>query len=149
MMDPSRQLCTFVLDDLYLGIPVLAVQEVIRHQPMTAVPLAPDAVVGLINLRGEIVTALDLRRRLGLAPFAAGERPMSVVVRAEGGAASLLVDRIGDVLDTDPADFEPAPETLPLHLRRYVDGVFKLPDRLLVVLDVERVLDPGPASAAA
>ena len=92
---------------------MLQVQEVIRYQAMTRVPLAPTVVSGLINLRGQIVTAIDLRRRLGLAgPADEGLHPMNVVVRTDDGAVSLLVDEIGDVVEVTDDAFEPPPETL-------------------------------------
>src|SRR6266851_5692622 len=109
-MSVSRQFCTFLVDNLFLGIEVRQVQEVIRYQEMTRVPLAAPVVQGLINLRGQIVTALDLRRRLELADRPAGQLPMNVVMRTTEGATSFLVDRIGDVLEVDENAFEPPPE---------------------------------------
>jgi len=143
MNDLSHQLCTFHVDSLYLGIEVKQVQEVIRYQRMTRVPLAPSAVSGLINLRGQIVTALDLRRRLGLHPRSTAEQPMNVVVRDGENGVSLLVDRIGDVVEVDDELFEPPPLTVPKALRGLIRGAYKLSDRLLLVLDSERVLKPG------
>src|SRR3954454_4627156 len=106
-MADEHQYCTFYLDGSYFGLDVLHVQEVIRHQEMTRVPLAPPVVRGLINLRGQIVTALDLRRRLELPDRPADQPPpVNVVVRTDDGAVSLLVDDIGDVLVVDEALFE-------------------------------------------
>ena len=139
-MAMERQFCTFHLDNLFLGIEVLKVQEVIRTQEMTRVPLAPRAVRGLINLRGQIVTAVDLRERLGLAPLADGRHPMNVAVRTDEGAVSLLVDEIGDVLDTDEDTYEGTPETLSAQARELIRGVYKLPERLLLILDTEKAL---------
>jgi purine-binding chemotaxis protein CheW len=144
-MAMERQFCTFHLDTLFLGIEVLQVQEVIRRQAMTRVPLAPRAVRGLINLRGQIVTAVDLRERLGLPPLAADREPMNVVVRTDEGAVSLLVDEIGDVLETDEAQYESLPETLAPEARELMRGVYKLPDRLLLILDTEKALATEPA----
>jgi len=136
----DRQLCTFYVDDLYLGVDVMEVQEVIRYQEMTAVPLAPNVVRGLINLRGQIVTALDLRTMLGLGPRPVDELPANVVVGSGGDeAVSLLVDQIGDVVDTIEDDFEPVPPTLSGPAREFVLGAYKLNDRLLLVLDTRRV----------
>jgi purine-binding chemotaxis protein CheW len=132
--------CTFTLADLFFGVEVLAVQEVIRHQRMTPVPLAPDVVSGLINLRGQVVTAIDLRRRVGLPARGVDEFPMNVVVRTAEGPVSLLVDEIGDVLPVDDAQFEAAPETLAGGVAELVTGVYKLQDRLLLVLDIEKAL---------
>src|SRR5712691_1623782 len=98
-MSMPRQLCTFMVGDLFFGVEVQQVQEVIRYLPMTRVPLAPRVVEGLINLRGQIVTAIDLRRRLELPERAEGQRPMNIVVRTAGGAVSLLVDDIGEVVE--------------------------------------------------
>src|SRR4051794_39425221 len=96
-MTSASQFCTFYLDGSFFGVEVQHVQEVIRYQELTRVPLASPVIRGLINLRGQIVTAIDLRRRLGLADRPAGVLPMNVVVRSEEGAVSLLVDEIGDV----------------------------------------------------
>jgi purine-binding chemotaxis protein CheW len=135
-MSSSHQFCTFFLGDLTFGIEVQAIQEVIRYQEMTPVPLAPATVRGLINLRGQIVTAIDLRTRLDMPERAAGVLPMNVVVRTADGAVSLLVDEIGDVVEVDPGLYEPPPETLAGTAREVVTGVYKLQDRLLLVLDM-------------
>ena len=136
----TRQYTTFYLDDMFFGVEVLNVQEVLRYQPMTPVPLAPPIIKGLINLRGQIVTAVDLRRRLGLKPLAAGQLPLNVVVRSDDGAFSLLVDEIGDVLEVNPDLYEPPPDNMPPQQREMVKGVYKMEDRLLLVLATERVL---------
>lgn len=135
----TRQLCTFKLDDLLFGIDVVDVQEVIRYQEMTRVPLASTVVHGLINLRGQIVTALDMRARLGLPARRADLLPMNVVVRADEGAVSLLVDEIGEVVEVGEQIFERAPETMTSSFRALVPGVYKLESTLLLVLDVESV----------
>ena len=137
------QYCTFHLGNLLLGIPVLRVQEVIRYHEMTDVPLAPSVIRGLINLRGEIVTAIDLRRRLGLPDREGEELPMNVVVRDQEGAVSLLVDEIGDVIEVDPEKHELPPETIGASVRDLVTGVYKLPDKLLLVLDTEEAISTG------
>src|ERR671927_111898 len=111
-MANERQYCTFYLDGHYFGLDVLRVQEIIRHQEMTRVPLASPVVRGLINLRGQIVTAIDLRRRLDLPDRPAGQLPVNVVVQTDDGAVSLLVDEIGDVVEVSDRQFEPPPETL-------------------------------------
>jgi purine-binding chemotaxis protein CheW len=139
-MRDVRQLCTFFLDGMFYGIDVVRVQEVIRYQEMTRVPLAPPTVRGLINLRGQIVTALDMRRRVGLAERAAESLPMNVVVRTEDGAASLLVDDIGDVIEVSEAAYEAAPNTVPAGLRAVVRGIFKLEKRLLIELDTDKIV---------
>jgi purine-binding chemotaxis protein CheW len=145
-MAMENQFCTFHLGDLFLGIEVLEVQEVIRAQGMTRVPLAAPAVKGLINLRGQIVTAIDLRERLSLPPLADGKQAMNVVVRTDEGAVSLLVDEIGDVLEADAEHYESVPDTLPPAARELIRGVYKLPERLLLILDTERTLALEPAA---
>ena len=104
---------------------------------MTRVPLAPPVVKGLINLRGQIVTALDMRRRLDLHERATADLPMNVVIRHDDGAVSLLVDEIGDVLEVEQEVFEPPPETLDSKSRELIRGVYKLNDRLMHVLDTD------------
>jgi purine-binding chemotaxis protein CheW len=135
----TKQLTTFYADDRYFGIEVTQVQEVLRYQEMTRAPLAQQEIRGLINLRGQIVVALDLRRRLGLPERERDRLPMNVVVRSDDTPVSLLVDEIGDVLEVDEELFEPPPETLQSG-REYVRGAYKLDGRLLLELDMERVL---------
>lgn len=142
----ATQYCTFSVGDLYFGIDVRRVQEVLRSQEVTRVPQAPVEIEGLINLRGQIVPAVDVRRRLGLCARPGGVQPMNMVVRTEEGAASLLVDEIGDVLDIDGATFEPVPDNLPAEQRELILGVCKLRERLLLVLDAERTLDLAAAA---
>lgn len=139
-MSTPRQFCTFFVDGLFFGIDVLQVQEVLRYQPMTKVPMAPAMVRGLINLRGQIVTAIDLRHRLGLASRSADSLPMNIVVRSEDGAVSLLADQIGDVIEIDDESFERPPDTLKGAARDLVTGVHKLKDRLLLILDTHRAI---------
>lgn len=144
----ARQYSTFFVDGFLFGVEVLQVQEVLRYQEMTRVPLAPEVIEGLINLRGQIVTAIDMRRRLRLPPRAGGQTPMNMVVRTEDGAVSLLVDEIGDVLDVDAATYERPPENLDPAARDLIRGVYKLKDRLLLVLDAERTVDLAVGRAA-
>lgn len=139
-MSDSKQYCSFFVGDLCFGVEVQLVQEVIRYQEMTKVPLAAPEVGGLINLRGQIVTALDMRRRLGLADRAAGKLPMNVVIRTDDAAVSLLVDDIGDVLELQSDTYENPPETLSGATRELVRGVHKLKDRLLLTLDAARAV---------
>jgi purine-binding chemotaxis protein CheW len=139
-MERTRQFCTFFVDDLFLCLEVERVQEVLRPQEMTFVPLASKVVSGLINLRGQIVTAVDLRRRLDLPDRPDGQRPMNIVVRAEGGAVALLVDEIGDVLEVNDGAFERPPETLHGVARDMIRGIYKLKGQLLLVLDAERAI---------
>ncbi|MFQ5692110.1 MAG: chemotaxis protein CheW, partial [Nitrospinota bacterium] len=131
-MTEAQQFCTFFLDELFFGVEVQGVQEVIRYHEMTRVPLAPRVVRGLINLRGQIVTAIDLRRRLNLSERPDGRLPTNVVVRNGNEAVSLLVDEIGDVLEVQEETFEPPPETLKGVARELIRGTYKLEDRLLL-----------------
>lgn len=140
-MNGERQYCTFYLRGLYFGLPVLNVQEVIRYQEMTRVPLAPPVVRGLINLRGQIVTALDLRRRLDMPDRLPDELPVNVIVQTDDGAVSLLVDEIGDVLTVSERDFERPPETLRGTARELIRGAYKLAHRLLLILDTDRTIN--------
>jgi purine-binding chemotaxis protein CheW len=133
----DRRLCTFQAGEAWFGMEVARVQEVVRALPATPVPLAPPVVAGLVNLRGQLVTAIDLRRRLELAPRPDGQAATSVVVRTREGAVSLLVDEIGGVLETDPGALEPPPETLTGAARSLITGAYQLADRLLLVLDVD------------
>jgi purine-binding chemotaxis protein CheW len=137
-MAQTSQFCTFYLEKLLFGVELKSVQEVIRSLEMTRVPLAPAVVSGLINLRGQIVTAVDLRRRLELDPAPPGQLALNVVVRSEDGAVSLLVDEIGDVVEVDQSTFELPPETLRGSVRSVILGVHKLNDRLMLVLDAEK-----------
>ena len=140
-MTNTKQFCTFFVNGLFFGVEVLKVQEVIRFQVMTRVPLAPGTIQGLINLRGQIVTAIDLRRRLELPPRADEQLPMNVVVRSDDGAVSLLVDEIGDVVEIQDDIFEHPPETLKGVARELVQGVYKLKEQLLLILDTEKTVN--------
>ncbi|MCA9214462.1 MAG: chemotaxis protein CheW [Planctomycetales bacterium] len=136
----QKSYCTFKIGELVFGVEVLDVQEVIREQQMTSVPLASSEIRGLMNLRGQIVTAIDLRERLKL-PSQNERAAMNVVVRASDGAVSLLVDEIGDVIEVSEDQFELPPETLDGVPRDLIRGTYKLDDYLLLVLDTGRVLD--------
>jgi purine-binding chemotaxis protein CheW len=137
VVETSGQFATFIEADLLFGVDVLHVQEVLRFQVMTPIPKAPRAIEGLLNLRGQIVTAIDMRRRLGLPPRDGNKSPMNIVIRTSEGAVSLLVDEIGDVLDLDAATYERTPESLNPGARELIQGVYKLKDRLLLVLDAD------------
>ena len=136
----ARQYATFTVGDLFFGIEVQQVQEVLRYLEMTRVPLAPGVIEGLINLRGQIVTAVDMRSRLGMQKRQPAEIPMNMVVRSEDGAVSLQVDEIGDVLEVDPSSYEPVPDNMPIEQRELISEIYKLDGRLLLILDTERVL---------
>ena len=140
MTDEQDQYCTFMVAEYCLAVEVRKVQEVLRYQKMTRVPLASRLVRGLINLRGQIVVAIDLRRRMGLPDRDPSQPPMNVILRTEQGAVSLLVDKIGDVCHAPRDLFEAPPETLRELGRELIRGVYKLPDRLLILLDAERAI---------
>jgi purine-binding chemotaxis protein CheW len=142
-VESDRQYCTFYVAGHYLGVDVLKVQEVIRYQEMTRVPLAPPVVRGLINLRGQIVTAIDLRRRLEFSDRPTNQLPVNVVIHTDDGAVSLLVDEIGDVLDVEEKLFEPPPHTLQGTARELIRGAYKLNDRLMLLLDIDKALQVG------
>ena len=132
---------TFHVDDAFFGVDATDVQEVIRTQPMTRVPLASDEVSGLINLRGQVVVAIDMRRRLGMPEPDEGAELLNVIVRTEHGPVSLIVDDIGDVLEADLDELETPPPTLTPPTRDLVSAVHQLDERLLLVIDVSRTID--------
>ena len=136
----TSQLATFWLDGDLFGVEVEHVQEVLRSQSITRVPLAPAAVAGLINLRGQVVTAIELRERLGRKPRPEGQEAVVIVVRLRGEAVSLLVDSIADVVDVDVRDFEAPPDTLDGSGRDLIRGAYKLSGQLLLALDVNRAV---------
>ena len=136
----ANQLCTFELAGMLFGVAATDVQEIARPQPITRVPLAHPAIAGLLNLRGQIVTTIDLRARLGLAPRPVTERPFNVVVRSADGVFSLLVDAIGDVVEPQAAQADHVPETVPITLRELIEETYKLPDRFLFALVLERIV---------
>jgi len=144
-MEQPHQFCTFYLNKLFFGVELQKVQEVMRYLELTAIPLAPDVVSGLMNLRGQIVTAVDLRRRLELPNRPDGMLPMNVVIRSADGAVSLLVDEIGDVVEVDDDSFERPPETLQGKVREVILGVHKLENTLLHVLDTDKACETAPS----
>ncbi|MGY1844455.1 MULTISPECIES: chemotaxis protein CheW [unclassified Modestobacter] len=139
-MPASAQLATFWLDGDLFGVEVEHVQEVLRSQGITRVPLAPPAVAGLINLRGQVVTAIELRERLGRKARPEGQEAVVIVVRLRGEAVSLLVDSIADVVDVNVRDFEAPPDTLDGAARDLIRGAYKLDGQLLLALDVNRAV---------
>jgi purine-binding chemotaxis protein CheW len=136
----SRQYATFEVDDQLFGVDVARVQEVLRFHEYTRVPLAPDAVGGLFNLRGQVIAAVDLRVQLGLDRRDLDGPAMNVIVRVEDEAVSLLVDRIGEVVELTDDALERTPDTLTGPSRELISGTFKLDDRLMLALDVRRAV---------
>ncbi len=144
----SEEFVTAVIDGQLFGIPVLSVQDVLGPQTLANIPLAPPEVAGSLNLRGRIVTAIDLRKRLGMEP-ADREKSMSIVVDHHGELYSLLIDEVGEVLRVPLQDYERNPPTLDSRWRDVSQGIFRLEGRLLVILQVQRLLDIIKVAAAA
>ena len=140
----SRQYATFELADQLFGVDVAEVQEVLRFHGYTRIPLAPAAVGGLFNLRGQVIAAVDLRVQLGLQPQDLAEPVMNVIVRVDDEAVSLLVDRIGEVVELADDALERTPDTLASPARDLIAGTFKLDDRLMLALNVRQAVDTAP-----
>jgi purine-binding chemotaxis protein CheW len=141
MMSDERKICTFHVDDFYFGIDVHQIQEVIRYQEMTDVPLTNETIRGLINMRGQIVTAIDMRRRLNFSPLPIDRMPTNIIVYTyDDGAVSFLVDAIGDVIDIPVTMFENPPENLKGPVRQVLSEVCQLEKQLLLIMDIEQVL---------
>lgn len=134
----TRQFSTFFVSKRLYGIDVTRVQEVVRPMAMTPVPLAPSYVTGLINLRGQVTTAIGLRQLFGLSDPPPREF-MNVVCKVDGALVSLQADEIGDVVEVMVADFEATPPTVPQEVRRFMAGIYKVSGSLLSILDIERV----------
>ncbi|MBN9510940.1 MAG: chemotaxis protein CheW [Alphaproteobacteria bacterium] len=141
--DATSLLVTLSVAGQRCGIPVLAVRDVLGEQVITRIPLAPPEVAGSLNLRGRIVTAIDLRRRLHLPPAPPGTPRMSVVTEQGGELYALLVDEVAEVMNLTADTFEPTPPTLPAEWAAHSAGVYRLPAGLVVVLDVARLLAIG------
>ena len=144
----GREFLTFKIAGQLFGIPVLAVQDVLASYRINPIPLAPSDVAGSLNLRGRVVTAINVRRRFGLPTQDDGRHMMSIVVEHGHDLYSLIVDAVGEVLALDRNAYEPNPPTLDFHFRDYSNGIFRLEKELLVVLDVDRLLDYGREAAA-
>ncbi len=134
----SRQYATFEVDNQLFGLDVAKVQEVLSFDTYTPVPLAPESVGGLFNLRGQVIAAVDLRVQLGLPPRTNQGPAMNVIVRTDEESVSLLVDRIGEVVTLNDDTFEPPPDTLHGPSRHLITGAFKLDGRLMLALDTTR-----------
>jgi len=144
---PTRQYATFEVAGQLFGVEVETVQEVLSFSEYTAVPLSSPAVGGLFNLRGQVIAAVDLRVQLGL-PRQALEGPvMNVILRGDDEPVSLLVDRIGEVIDLEDSEFEPPPETLTGPTRELVLSTVKLEGRLMLAVDVARAIDTARVAA--
>ncbi len=144
----TQDYVTMYIEDQLFGIPVLTVQDVLGAQKITRIPLAPPEVAGSLNLRGRIVTSIDVRKRLRLKERAGAAASMSVVVELGGELYSLMVDSVGEVLSLPAAAFERNPPTLDPLWREFSAGIYRLQGTLLVVLDVTRLLDFTRTEAA-
>ena len=140
-LDYENQYVSFFVDGQLLGIPVNTVQEVLNPQSIAPVPLARSEISGLLNLRGQIVTAVNLRKRLGLPDQNENRRNMNVVVRHLDESFSLLVDDVGDVINVSGDVLQPAPSTLDAHWKSVTSGVFRLEGQLFVILNVASLLN--------
>ncbi len=144
------QYVSFWIADQLLGVPVQTVQEVLNAQTIARTPEARDEIAGLLNLRGQIVTALDLRKRLSLPPLEDDRQSMNVVVRHREESFSFLVDEVGDVINVNDEEMQPTPTTLDPEWKAVTDGVFRLDGRLFLVINVAAILDlPGADRSAA
>ncbi len=146
--DESEEYVTFTIAEQLFGIPVLMVQDVLSSYQITPIPLAPPEITGSLNLRGRVVTAIDVRLRLGLPSRSDDGESMSIVAENEGELYSLMVDSVGEVLALSQSAFERNPPTLDAKFRVFSDGIYHLDDQLLVVLDVNRLLNYGHSEAA-
>ncbi|MEI6556853.1 MAG: chemotaxis protein CheW [Rhodospirillaceae bacterium] len=144
----NQDFVTMTIANQLFGIPVLQVQDVLGHQRITRIPLAPPEVAGSLNLRGRIVTAIDVRLRLGLPGRAKDKPEMSIVVDLRGELYSLIVDSVGEVLSLSTDDFERNPATLDARWREVSTGIYRLNNQLMVVLDVSRLLNFANLEAA-
>lgn len=135
----STQYCTFELGSLLLGVEARRVQEVLRSQLVTPVPLAPDFVRGLMNLRGQIVLVVDLRARLGSPSEEGSSKPLNVLIHTSAGLVSMQADRLGDVIEIDEDSIDPVPDTLQGRAREVLAGALRLPERLLLLLAPEKI----------
>jgi purine-binding chemotaxis protein CheW len=135
-----EHLCTFDVDSLFIGIQISRIQEILRPQPVTPVPLTSSVIRGLMSLRGQIVPVINLAERLGVQLADGGVEAFNVLIRTPDGPVSLLVDRVGDVVEVPPECFEPAPDTLRSSMRPLIRGAYKLEKRLLLALDAEAAI---------
>ena len=148
-IETTTDYVTATVGEQQFGLPIARVQDVFVLDRLTRVPLASPEIAGVLNLRGRIVTAIDLRRRLGLAALSEVRRPMAIGIEHRGESYGLLIDAIGEVMKLPLAGREDNPVNLEPRLARISAGVHRLEDRLMVALDVDRVLDIGPHEEAA
>ena len=140
---------TALIGGQLFGLPILRVQDVFAPELLTAVPLSPPEVAGVLNLRGRIVTLIDMRCRLGLGSRENGQQSMAIGVESRGESYGLLIDSVGEVLKLDNQSWEPNPSNLDARLASVSTGIYRLDSQLLMVLDVDRVLDITVKAVAA
>ena len=146
--DETEEFVTFTIGGQLFGIPVLQIRDVLSSYQITPIPLAPPEITGSLNLRGRVVTAMDVRLRLGLSARSKEAESMSIVAENEGELYSLMVDSVGEVLALSKSAYERNPPTLDAKFRTFSDGIYRLDKQLLVVLDVNRLLDYERSDAA-
>ena len=146
--DETEEFVTFTIAGQLFGIPVLQIQDVLSSYQITPIPLAPPEITGSLNLRGRVVTAIDVRLRLGLSARPKDAESMSIVAENEGELYSLMVDSVGEVLALSQSAYERNLPTLDAKFRAFSDGIYRLDKQLLVVLDVNRLLDYERSDAA-
>ena len=137
--DKTDQYSTFYINDRLYGIDVIQVQEVTRAMKITPVPLAPSFVHGLINLRGQIATAIGLRQLFGLPEPENHEECMNVVCSVDGLLLSFVVDKIGDVMNVEKTNYENTPDNIPKEIKQFMSGVYKIPGNLLSIIELEKI----------
>jgi purine-binding chemotaxis protein CheW len=147
--DHAIEYVTATIGGQLFGLPISGVQDVFLPERLTRVPLAAPEFAGMLNLRGRIVTAIDMRLRLGLPPVEAGQARMAIGIESKGESYGLLIDAIGEVMKLSAGSLESNPVNLDARLARVSAGVYRLDGNLLVVLDVHRVLDIGAHAEAA
>jgi purine-binding chemotaxis protein CheW len=140
---------TALIGGQLFGLPILRVQDVFAPERLTSVPLSPPEVAGVLNLRGRIVTLIDMRCRLGLGSRENGQQSMAIGVESRGESYGLLIDSVGEVLKLDNQSWEPNPSNLDARLASVSTGIYRLDSQLLMVLDVDRVLDITVKAVAA
>jgi purine-binding chemotaxis protein CheW len=148
--DPTvRQLIGFRLDDEDYAVAIRTIQEIILMKPITRLPQAPDAIEGLINLRGTVIPIVSLRKRFGLPPRPFDDETRTVVVNTHGKTVGLVVDEVTQVMRIAGDQIQPVPISVAVAARRYVSGLAKLEDRLVIILDIDKLFDPHELDAGA
>ena len=147
--EPTQEYITVIIADQLFGLPILEVQDVFMPSAVTEVPLAKRDIAGVLNLRGRIVTAIDMRKRLGLPPFEEGGKCMAVGIESNGESYGLIIDRVGEVHSVSPDTYEVNPANLDPRWAAISAGVHRLDGSLMVIIDVERVLAQDENNIAA